>query len=570
LGRSDVMNNTVKLSPEKRYQYYNMMQDIAGSTSMAIRRQKADYYKNQLGEFRGYGLNVDNDLKALGLTPYGQDKPQNPRLVLYQINHPEAVDAVNHNTLANRIETDVAGKVANFGKHTAQDYHEYQKDGTLLNQNATFAGTGATKSQAKYVPKQGSNWTQNDADYQTGQVRKAAENLAKNTVFPVATTAALPAAPLLSGAAMLASAAAQGAQNTKGGPGAKALGSLRAAWYGPAVDMATDPDIGKKFYKEPVSTSVEAILAGLQLAAPIFGAKALLGDKGVPVREDTAAPTEETPAATGIKPSAAVTETNASAPEQAVANATKKGDLPTASKLAGAASKVSNSRAAAQQEIPDGGLSWDESSAQGKAITRENGAEVEPVPKIYGDKTPVQAAGRSSFAPQRPGILPQLVDIGRQVLAEGSVTPRRWYVKMQDALGEDWPLVKGQMGNVWQQLIPERKAASSSRAAGPEGVSRKGMSTEPTAGDANRSTPVQQQPGIFPQLVDIGRQVLAQGHVPPHRWYEEMRSVLGEDWPLVKGQIGNVWQQLIPERKAASSSGRAAGWQGQRVWQGKA
>jgi hypothetical protein len=110
------------------------------------------------------------------------------------------------------------------------------------------------------------------ASEETNQwVNRAEKTFANETALP--TLAFVPGYAIPTVGTMLGSHAIDTYQNTEGTPLEKGGNAIRAITYGPAVDMATDPNIGQRFHDRPVSTLAEGVMAVGQAILPFAGAK---------------------------------------------------------------------------------------------------------------------------------------------------------------------------------------------------------------------------------------------------------------------------------------------------------
>lgn len=152
-------------------------------------------------------------------------------------------------------------------------YKELQKQNTNLadmyvhNDDGSFA----TDENGNAILKP--EYTQNDADFQTGMRQKALETWNNETVKPTVEFGApllgapglIAAAPFIGGD--LAGEAAKGYDENGVG------GAIRNVWYGPAADFVNDPNLGQRWQQHPFQTAAEGWLAALQAVVPVVGAR---------------------------------------------------------------------------------------------------------------------------------------------------------------------------------------------------------------------------------------------------------------------------------------------------------
>jgi hypothetical protein len=161
-----------------------------------------------------------------------------------------------------RAKDDLVDTVSNYIEGAKQGFDELARAQTQNND---------TQMQQTINQLSGGNYDKNATDQSQAYENKALTNFGSETALPALAFTGVGTVPAVG--AMIAKGAADTYQNTEGTPLEKAGNAVRAVTYGPAVDFATNPDLGQQFHDRPISTIAEGAMAAGQAVLPVLGAK---------------------------------------------------------------------------------------------------------------------------------------------------------------------------------------------------------------------------------------------------------------------------------------------------------
>lgn len=162
-----------------------------------------------------------------------------------------------------RAKDDIVNTVSNYLEGAKQGWNEQYRQEKNIRDIAYVDEFGNAS------PKNG--YTQEEVNAQKALTSQAQANFARETALPTLAFTGYGTVPAVG--AMLSDAAINTYQNTEGSMLDKTGNAVRSVTYGPAVDMATDPELGQRFYNRPISTIAEGAMAVGQAILPFAGAR---------------------------------------------------------------------------------------------------------------------------------------------------------------------------------------------------------------------------------------------------------------------------------------------------------